>query len=43
LLSTGRYIKRRRYLPANPAAYDTGLQEALLEACERMTGTRLPG
>jgi NAD(P)-dependent dehydrogenase (short-subunit alcohol dehydrogenase family) len=40
---TGRYIKWRRDLRANPAAYDTGLQEALLEACERLTGTRLPG
>lgn len=40
---TGRYVKRRRDLRANPAAYDTGLQEALVEACERMTGTRLPG
>lgn len=39
---TGRYVKRRRDLRANPAAYDTGLQEALVEACERMTGTRLP-
>jgi NAD(P)-dependent dehydrogenase (short-subunit alcohol dehydrogenase family) len=40
---TGRYFKWRRELRANPAAYDTGLQDALLDACERLTGTRLPG
>jgi NAD(P)-dependent dehydrogenase (short-subunit alcohol dehydrogenase family) len=39
---TGRYFKWRRELRANPAAYDTGLQDALLDACERLTGTRLP-
>jgi NAD(P)-dependent dehydrogenase (short-subunit alcohol dehydrogenase family) len=42
-LVTGRYFKWRRDLRANPAAYDTDLQEALLTACERLTGTRLPG
>ena len=40
---TGRFIRRQRELRANPAAYDTGLQEALLEACERLTRTPRPG
>ena len=39
---TGRYLKWRRDLQANPAAYDTGLQEALLAACARLAGTTLP-
>jgi NAD(P)-dependent dehydrogenase (short-subunit alcohol dehydrogenase family) len=39
---TGRYFKWRRELRANPAAYDTALQDALLAACERLTGTSLP-
>ena len=42
-LVTGRYFKWREELRANPAAYDTDLQEALLQACERLTSTRLPG
>ncbi len=40
---TGRYFKWRRDLRANPAAYDTELQEALLAACATLTGTALPG
>ena len=40
---TGRYFKWRRELRANPAAYDTGLQDALLAACAALTGVRLPG
>ncbi len=40
---TGRYFKRRRDLRANPAAYDAGLQEALLAACAKLAGTVLPG
>jgi NAD(P)-dependent dehydrogenase (short-subunit alcohol dehydrogenase family) len=39
---TGRYFKWRRDLRANSAAYDTGLQEALLAACARLAGTALP-
>jgi NAD(P)-dependent dehydrogenase (short-subunit alcohol dehydrogenase family) len=39
---TGRYFKWRRDLRANPAAYDTDLQEALLAACARLTGSALP-
>ena len=39
---TGRYVKGRRELRANPAAYDTGLQDALLAACAALTGVRLP-
>jgi NAD(P)-dependent dehydrogenase (short-subunit alcohol dehydrogenase family) len=39
---TGRYFKWRRDLRANPAAYDTSLQEDLLAACARLTSTALP-
>ena len=42
-LVTGRYFKRRQDLRANPEAYDTELQEALLAACAKLTGTELPG
>ena len=40
---TGRYFKWQQDLRANPEAYDTGLQEALLTACAKLTGTTLPG
>jgi NAD(P)-dependent dehydrogenase (short-subunit alcohol dehydrogenase family) len=40
---TGRYFKWKRDLRANPEAYDTALQEALLAACAKLTGTELPG
>jgi NAD(P)-dependent dehydrogenase (short-subunit alcohol dehydrogenase family) len=40
---TGRYFKWRRELRANPAAYDTGVQDALLAECAGLTGVRLPG
>ena len=39
---TGRFFKWRRDLRANPAAYDTDLQEALLAACARLASTALP-
>jgi NAD(P)-dependent dehydrogenase (short-subunit alcohol dehydrogenase family) len=39
---TGRYFKWRRDLRANPAAYDTHGQEALLAACAELTGVALP-
>jgi NAD(P)-dependent dehydrogenase (short-subunit alcohol dehydrogenase family) len=38
---TGRYLKHRRELRANPAAYDTGLQEALVAACAELSGEEL--
>jgi NAD(P)-dependent dehydrogenase (short-subunit alcohol dehydrogenase family) len=38
---TGAFLKRRRELRANPAAYDTGLQEGLLAACAELTGEEL--
>lgn len=38
---TGRYFKRQRELRANPAAYDAGLQEALLAACAGLSGEQL--
>ena len=41
-LVTGRYLKRRRVLPANPAAYDVGLQDRLLAICADLTGVALP-
>jgi hypothetical protein len=40
---TGRYFKWRRELRANPATYDTGLQDALLAAYGTLTGVRLRG
>jgi NAD(P)-dependent dehydrogenase (short-subunit alcohol dehydrogenase family) len=40
---TGRFFKWRRDLRANPVAYETDAQEALLAACATMTGTDLPG
>jgi NAD(P)-dependent dehydrogenase (short-subunit alcohol dehydrogenase family) len=39
---TSRYFKRRKDLRANPAAYDVGLQERLIEACAKLTGVKLP-
>ncbi len=39
---TGRFFKRRRDLPANPAAYDAEVQAAFLDAAAEMTGVRLP-
>jgi NAD(P)-dependent dehydrogenase (short-subunit alcohol dehydrogenase family) len=42
-LVTGRYFKWRKDLRANPAAYDTDQQEALVAACASLTGTQLPG
>jgi NAD(P)-dependent dehydrogenase (short-subunit alcohol dehydrogenase family) len=40
---TGRFFKWKRDLRANPEAYDTGLQDALLAACAELTGAELPG
>jgi NAD(P)-dependent dehydrogenase (short-subunit alcohol dehydrogenase family) len=39
---TGRYVKRRQDLRANPAAYDVELQERFLETLSGMTGVTLP-
>ena len=39
---TGRYFKWQQELRANPDAYDTNLQEALLAACATLVGTALP-
>jgi NAD(P)-dependent dehydrogenase (short-subunit alcohol dehydrogenase family) len=39
---TGHYFKRRQSLQANPAAYDTAVQDGLLAACSKLTGTPLP-
>jgi NAD(P)-dependent dehydrogenase (short-subunit alcohol dehydrogenase family) len=39
---TGRYFKWREDLRANPEAYDADLQEGLLAACAKLTGTALP-
>ena len=40
---TGRYFKWQAELRANPDAYDTHLQEALLAACATLVGIALPG
>ncbi|GHJ44347.1 short-chain dehydrogenase [Catellatospora sp. TT07R-123] len=39
---TGRYLKRRRDLKANPAAYDLSVQDRLLALCAELTGQELP-
>jgi NAD(P)-dependent dehydrogenase (short-subunit alcohol dehydrogenase family) len=41
-VATGRYLKRRRSLRANPAAYDVALQDRLLAACATLTGQPFP-
>jgi NAD(P)-dependent dehydrogenase (short-subunit alcohol dehydrogenase family) len=40
-LVTGRYLKRRQDLRANPAAYDVDLQDGLLGACAALSGVRI--
>ena len=40
---TGRYLSRRRELPANPAASSVELQERFLQTAEQLTGVRLTG
>ena len=42
-LVTGRYLKRRQDLPANPAAYDEALRDRLLAVCAELTGVTLGG
>jgi NAD(P)-dependent dehydrogenase (short-subunit alcohol dehydrogenase family) len=39
---SGRYLKRRRELRANPAASDVSIQDGLLAACARLSGVTLP-
>lgn len=39
---TGRFLRRRRDMRANPAAYDTPTQDALLSTCATITTTPLP-
>ncbi len=39
---SGRYFKHRRAQAAHPAASDEAVQEALLRACEALTGVALP-
>ncbi len=41
-LVSGRLLKDRQQLSANPAAYDQGLQDALLRGCAALSGARLP-
>lgn len=41
--ASGRYLKRRQELRANPAAYDTALQDALLAAAAELTDVKFPG
>jgi NAD(P)-dependent dehydrogenase (short-subunit alcohol dehydrogenase family) len=41
-LLSGCYLKDRQPVPANPAAYDQGLQDALLRACAALSGVRFP-
>jgi NAD(P)-dependent dehydrogenase (short-subunit alcohol dehydrogenase family) len=39
--TTGGYFYHMRARAANPAAYDTGLQDQLVEACHRLSGIAL--
>jgi NAD(P)-dependent dehydrogenase (short-subunit alcohol dehydrogenase family) len=41
-LVTGQYFYHMRPLQPNPQAYDTKLQDALLDACESLSGVKLP-
>jgi NAD(P)-dependent dehydrogenase (short-subunit alcohol dehydrogenase family) len=41
-LVAGQYFYHMRPLQPNPQVYDTGLQEALVDACERLSGVKLP-
>jgi len=41
-LVTGKYFKWKQELTANPAAYDTSLQDRLLEICAKLTGVEFP-
>jgi hypothetical protein len=40
---SGQYFYHKRRREPNPLAYDTELQDRLLEACARLTGVRMPG
>ena len=40
-LVTGRYLNRRRELPANPVVHEVELQEEFLEAAAQLTAVRL--
>jgi NAD(P)-dependent dehydrogenase (short-subunit alcohol dehydrogenase family) len=40
---SGRLVRGRSAVRANPAAYDADLQDSLLDTCARLTGTTLPG
>ncbi|GAB2979394.1 SDR family NAD(P)-dependent oxidoreductase [Saccharothrix stipae] len=39
--ATGRYLKWREQLRANPVAYDVDVQDRLLDACAEITGVKL--
>jgi hypothetical protein len=39
---SGRYVKDRQHLSANPAACDQGLQDGLLRGCAVLSGVRFP-
>jgi NAD(P)-dependent dehydrogenase (short-subunit alcohol dehydrogenase family) len=41
-LVSGRLFSRRAEMTVGPAAHDAGLQDALLDACVRLTGVGLP-
>jgi NAD(P)-dependent dehydrogenase (short-subunit alcohol dehydrogenase family) len=41
-LATGQYFFHMQQRPVNPQANDVALQDRLVEACERLSGIRLP-
>jgi len=42
VLVTGQYFYHMRPRQPNPQAYDTTLQDGLIDACERLSGIKLP-
>jgi NAD(P)-dependent dehydrogenase (short-subunit alcohol dehydrogenase family) len=42
-LVTGQYFYHMRPLQPNPQVYDVALQDGLVDACERLSGVKLPG
>ena len=39
---TGKYFFHKQLRPSHPATHDTGIQDALIDACRRISGVDLP-
>jgi hypothetical protein len=42
-LVTGKYFFHRQLRSPNPATEDTRIQDALMDACQQLSGISLPG